>query len=272
MAGYPWYTNGKRDIQIKSGNDVPEGFYKGRKSRSIESRLKQSVSEARAFKNMSVEKKEERRRKLTLVWNSRTDEEKLRIVSPMISKSSSNKLGAIPWNKGKHLDYDVWNKGRHVGSYWTGDSARKQYETRKLNNTFKIKDTIPENETYKVLLKYFSDNDIVHPYRDEDRYPFNCDFYIKSIDLFIEINYSWTHGKHPFNLNNEEDMKLLNKWKEKAKTSDYYKNAIETWTIRDVKKLNTAKANNLNYLVIYQKSSTTIENIILEEISKIRSK
>ena len=30
-----------------------------------------------------------------------------------------------------------------------------------------------------------------------------------------------------------------------------YKNILETWTIRDVKKFNKAKENNLNYLAFY---------------------
>ena len=66
-----------------------------------------------------------------------------------------------------------------------------------------------------------------------------------SLDLFIECQYSWTHGNHPYNEILDKD-KLL-EWKEKAKKSNYYKNAINTWTIRDVKKRNIAKQNNLNY-------------------------
>lgn len=44
-------------------------------------------------------------------------------------------------------------------------------------------------------------------------------------------------------------MKLLANWQEKAKTSKFYAKAIETWTIRDVLKLETAIKNNLNYIV-----------------------
>ena len=58
------------------------------------------------------------------------------------------------------------------------------------------------------------------------------------------------------------------KWKEKSKTSQFYKNAIETWTVRDIKKLYYVSINNLNYIALYEKSSTTIENQLIEEISK----
>ena len=39
--------------------------------------------------------------------------------------------------------------------------------------------------------------------------------------------------------------------KEKAQTSDFYHNAIETWTIRDVKKRNFAKEHNLNWVEFF---------------------
>lgn len=48
----------------------------------------------------------------------------------------------------------------------------------------------------------------------------------------------------------------LDIWKEKAKTSKYYENAIYTWTIRDVNKYNCAKQNNLNYMVLWKLEDT----------------
>jgi hypothetical protein len=68
--------------------------------------------------------------------------------------------------------------------------------------------------------------------------------------LYIECNFSWTHGKHWFNENDANDLTKLQKWKDKH--SKYYDNAIKTWTIRDVAKRNTAEANNLNYLVFWK--------------------
>ena len=40
-------------------------------------------------------------------------------------------------------------------------------------------------------------------------------------------------------------------WQEKAKTSQFYANAIKTWTERDVEKQRVAKENNLNCKIIY---------------------
>lgn len=122
---------------------------------------------------------------------------------------------------------------------------RKKYLTHKKNNSFN--DSKIEIETYNLLLTKF--NDVIHQYKDNERYPFSCDFYIPSLDLFIELNYHWTHGGHLFNNNNTEDLKLIEYWK--SKHTKYYSNAINTWTNLDVRKYKIAKKNNLNYLVFY---------------------
>jgi hypothetical protein len=82
-------------------------------------------------------------------------------------------------------------------------------------------------------------------------YPFNCDFYIKSINTYIELNALWTHGGHFFNPDNEDDIKELKNRSELAKNSQYYRNSINVWTIDDIKKRDTAVANNLNYIVFW---------------------
>lgn len=130
----------------------------------------------------------------------------------------------------------------------------KKVATMYKNNSFSI--STPEEDFYNRLLQLFEEADIVRQYNTRltehtDRYPFNCDFYIKSLDLFVELNISWTHGLHPFNKENTNDLNQLNKWIEKSKDSDYYKNAIEVWTIRDPLKIKTAKDHNLNYVMLY---------------------
>ncbi len=90
-------------------------------------------------------------------------------------------------------------------------------------------------------------------YNSDSRYPFMCDFYLPNSDTFIEINGYWSHGKHWFNKNSKEDVKKLSSWIEKANNGHkQYKNAINVWTIKDVKKLQTAKKNKLNYIVIWK--------------------
>ena len=118
---------------------------------------------------------------------------------------------------------------------------QKTYETHKKNNSFNI--SKPENLSYELLKEKFTN--VIRQYKS-DVYPFACDFYIPELDLYIECNYSWLHGGHPYDNTNEEDKKMIEIWKEK--NTPYYNNAIGTWTIRDVNKRNIAKQNNLNYI------------------------
>lgn len=110
--------------------------------------------------------------------------------------------------------------------------------------------SVPEDEYYFQLIIEYGEENVFRQYTDK-RYPFNCDFYIKSEDLFIELNYHWTHGKHPFDANSQEDQNKLQIWTERAKNSAYYKGAIEVWTVRDPLKLAYFKKNNLNYKILY---------------------
>lgn len=73
----------------------------------------------------------------------------------------------------------------------------------KENNSFPSNKE--EDSFYNLLLQIFPKEDIERQYSDS-RYPFNCDFYIRSLDLFIELNFHFTHGFHPFNSNSKEDQ------------------------------------------------------------------
>jgi len=135
----------------------------------------------------------------------------------------------------------------------------KVNETKHKNGTFNT--SRPEEEFYKYLLNNFSENDVKRQYYKDSRYPFRCDFYIKSLDLFIELNLSWVHGGHWFNKNSKEDLKILDKWKNK--NTDYYNAAINTWTKRDLLKKKTAIKNKINYLVFWTEKE--INNLIKGE-------
>lgn len=138
---------------------------------------------------------------------------------------------------------DLFNNRAYVENY-----INKANATKRKNNTFNT--SKQEEHYYSTLCKRYSVSDVLRNYIDP-RYPYKCDFYIKSEDLFIELNAHWTHGGKPYDPKDKECQEQLGKWKEKAKTSKFYENAIKTWTERDVKKLQIAKENNLNYKVIY---------------------
>ena len=120
---------------------------------------------------------------------------------------------------------------------------QKNYNTKKQNKTFNTSKI--ENNFYEYLKTKFNEQDIYRQY-NSDKYPFNCDFYIKTLNLYIEIQAYWCHMNHPFDKNNLNDINKLKELQEK-----HYNKAIEIWTIRDVKKRMIAKENNLNYLEIF---------------------
>lgn len=92
-------------------------------------------------------------------------------------------------------------------------------------------------------------DDFESQYNNDSRYPYLCDFYDKDRDLFIEVNASWTHGYHWYDA--ENDVDTCKKWKVKSKKSEYYANALEVFTKRDVEKRETARVSNLNYVTLW---------------------
>ncbi len=128
-------------------------------------------------------------------------------------------------------------------------TLKKQAETKRKNNSFRI--SKPEEDLYLQLCQQYGKENVLRNYKDEKRYPFFCDFYIVSEDLFIELNRHWTHGGHFFEESNPEDIKQLKKWKEKAKSSKYFQYAIKNWTEKDPLKRQIAKTNKIKYKVIW---------------------
>ena len=122
----------------------------------------------------------------------------------------------------------------------------KIYNTHKRNNSFNTSE--PELKLLKLLQDKFGFNDIEYQYKSS-QYPFVCDFYVKSLDLYIELQGSWTHGGVPYDFTNPDHIKKLQIWK--SKNTKFYNNAINVWTIRDPLKRQTAKDSNLNYIEVF---------------------
>lgn len=127
-------------------------------------------------------------------------------------------------------------------------SLHKHYITMKKNKTFKV--SKQEDIVYNKLISIFGKQDIDRNYKSI-KYPFMCDFYIKSLDLYVECNFHWTHGNMKYDGRKSLCKQQLYVWKEKAKKSKYFENAIYTWTIRDINKYKYAKKNKLNYIVFW---------------------
>ena len=119
----------------------------------------------------------------------------------------------------------------------------KVYTTKKKNNTFNT--SKPEQQIKSLLEQKFPD--LQYQYKSEE-YPFNCDFYIPSKQLYIEYQGTWSHGKKKYE-GTEDDLALVTKWT--AKDTKYYKQALYVWTELDPKKRQIAKDNNLNWIEFF---------------------
>lgn len=246
-----WYNNSKIEIQIQDNCEIPDGFSKGRLPFS--NQCKDKMSKIRKGKYYGNHHKQSEQTKKQISETLKTRWEKFDHPSK----------GKHPWNYGLKGVQIAWNKGMtydqciHTSKQ---EMVKHIIETKRKNKSFNKSNS--EQKFFELLKCVYNEPDIIRQYSDE-RYPFNCDFYIKSLDLFIQCNFHWTHGGKPFDSNDQDCIQQLKNWQEKAIKSKYHSIAIQTWTIRDVKKLNIAKQNNLKYLLLYT------NDILLEEVQRL---
>lgn len=132
----------------------------------------------------------------------------------------------------------------------SAEIREKIYKTKLehgTSNTSSVEDAV-----YDGLVNIYGTDDVCRQYKCE-RYPFPCDFYITSRDMFIEVNGSWVHGGKWYS-GSSEDVSLLEAWR--SKKTEYYNKAIATWSERDVKKRICAKNHCLNYVVFWDGMNT----------------
>lgn len=234
------YTNGKTNIHLLPGEMPPAEFYRG----SCNKGFKHSAATRKKFKEQRIGGK-------YCTNGTRT----IRIVR------------GAPIPDGFHAGVSqAWCELRRelsTGVKQSEATIEKRFNTMRANHT--LNSSRQEQLLYEHLCSLFGADDIEAQYKDA-RYPFACDFYIKSLDLFIELNYHWTHCDHPF-LNSVEDKKLLLEINNKAASSNFYKINKQVWTERDPLKLKTMQDNNLNYVIIYKE--TYVSNMEDELCQKI---
>ena len=125
------------------------------------------------------------------------------------------------------------------------EAELKRIQTRTNNNN------ISAAEQLFMDLAITHKLDFVAQYYDATVYPFICDFYIPSKNLFVELNVFWTHNSHWYS-ESADDLQTVEDWK--SRQNKFYDNAIYTWTDLDVRKRTIAKKNNLNYVTLWTES------------------
>ena len=146
---------------------------------------------------------------------------------------------------------DVQNKAKQTRME-NIETMMMQYKEDGIINDAVFKKSPYELIVFYELIERFGKQDVLyqyglHPY--DKRYPYACDFYIKSLDLFIEINAHYSHGNHWYDANHHEDVArrthLL------AANSRKSQLAVKTWCVSDVEKRTQAKASGIRYLVFW---------------------
>lgn len=171
-------------------------------------------------------------------------------------------------NKSQKEKDDIIRKRLESPNINSPEAIDKAHQTRLQNGT--TNKSKSEDDFYnKLLLMGYSEDDIIRNYVNDSRYPYNCDFYIKSKDLFIEYQGHQTHGPDIFDKNNDDHIKLLIKYQDKGYD-------MTTWFKRDPQKLQTAIKNKINLILVYQKGKIVyyvhngkITTININDINKI---
>lgn len=224
-----------KDFKLRAKNNK----YKRTHNDSILIGKKSAATQKKNWLNKPIEEKE--------LWSNRCREFQLNL--PPEKKESKKKKYKEYWNNLSLEEKEKINKKRSDSckESWKSDSLKeKQHKTYRKHKKGRFCRTILEQTIYECLIKVFPD--LIYDSKIDERYPYYCDFYIPSLDLFIEINGHPSHGSYPYIENDkrsmEESYKLYGDW-------------LKTYTVRDVEKYNKAVDSKINYLRIYP--STSIE-------------
>lgn len=166
------------------------------------------------------------------------------ITRQRMSNWQKNKSWEEKFGKEKALQLKKHFQNLRKGKPLSKEVIDKMLETKIKNGI--LGKSKQEDYVYNLLLNKF--NSVKRNYKSK-KYPFHCDFYVSNLDLYIEYQGFWTHGKEPYNKNNEEHKRIIEKWK--SKNTIQYNKAINDWTIRDPLKRQTAKENQLNWIEFF---------------------
>ena len=250
--GNPNYTNPKKRIitQANKSKEEKDKEYAKVKATKLERYGNASYNNSDKYKETCFKRygttspfaSDIVKNKISTKYQSKSDEEKRAIYTKRQATLESKTEEEMLEIKQKHRDAYL-NKSDEEKA----EINHKIYLTKKQNHSFKVSKI--EDDCYsKLLLKY---PNAIHGFKSI-LYPFVCDIYIPEIELYIELNFHWTHGGHIYD--EVKDKDTLNIWKEKAKKSKYFENAIHTWTIRDTYKVQIANQNNIKLLIFYNKN------------------
>ena len=180
----------------------------------------------------------------------------------------------------KDAKYKSWGCGFGVFCSSKCSHSLKAQELRiqKIEKTHKAKcgalwSSKLEDETEQQLIKMFGTDGFERNYSKDERYPYFCDFYIPSLDLFIEIQGHLSHHTHPYGTDFKEDDKLIRKWEKRLNEGvATYADFIKTFKVSDVEKRICAHNNGINFVEIYANTAEDVIKAIKDYIDNGKEK
>ena len=209
--------------------------YKRSKEQVKEVAKKSSLTQKQTWKNKSEEEKEQ--------WRQQ------QIQSHSTYKYRSNQSSIVKEAQ-KNMSVEYKEELNHSRSetlkkLWEKDKEellKQRSDTAKLNRKkeSRLCRTKLEQKVYDVLSLIYPD--IQYDVKVDNRYPYFVDFYIPSLDVFIELQGHPSHGKVPYEQENEQSLQEAYK---------LYGDWLRIYTQVDVEKYNTAKSNKINIVRVY---------------------
>lgn len=190
-------------------------------------------------------------------YNEQISPEIARKKAIITKKNLSSEAKSAYYEKLRIASIGVWEKRTPQQKKQILDRAIK---TKRKNHSFTA--SKPEQEFHSFLISKYGQEDVETQYNSDERYPFHCDFYIKSLDLFIELNLHWTHGSHPFNQQSKDDIEEIDNLALKARNHEAILSKLKTWLSSDPTKFSFALGNNLNYIAVYENAVYYTTNLI----------
>lgn len=222
----------------------------GGSSKKLLEKMQQTKFERYGDKNYCNSKK------CSETWNNKSQEEKDKITQ-------ARKDGIF--KKYKVYSYPETDEFKAIFKDKERDSKRmaKIYKTKKENGTMtygsyvKAKECLDgtkvrSNAEVEIYNCFLSAGIAVEYEHVDDRYPYLCDFYLPTYDIFIEYQGFMSHGKSgdvilgPYDEKREDHRQLLEEWKS-HEDDPFFESCIEVWTVTDPEKRIYAEKNNLNW-------------------------
>lgn len=173
------------------------------------------------------------------------------------AKAFKELLGSNKWRKISETHRVTKLTTTQIEKYGgVGVAGKEAYDKMiltKINKNRNLKrfESVGEEIVYDLLVQKFGVNDVIYQYGihpADARYPYSCDFYIKSLDLFIELNTHFSHSDYWFDPNNQDDVLKVKNWEQNG---GRFLKTIKQWTITDTNKRKSAKDNHLNFLAFW---------------------